>query len=188
MIVIFPHNHFIKPSKRTRRTATTVLAGHFDVRSPRDELTTLSNGVDPYPPMLQPEDDATRRQRKRKKKERESKGKGAMQNAQKDPLGKGVDAVLVANELSRSVEQPSAAAKAFLQATYIATMQQSVTPPALASPLLRPSTPRVDAEPIKLFQHVARVVPAASHPQPEETACGHEKRVEGIGGGLSATV
>ncbi|KAF7372034.1 hypothetical protein MVEN_00061700 [Mycena venus] len=37
-------NHFIKPSKQARRTATTVLAGDFDARPPNDVLPSLLNG------------------------------------------------------------------------------------------------------------------------------------------------
>ncbi|KAI0631017.1 hypothetical protein C8Q77DRAFT_1074904 [Trametes polyzona] len=56
------------PYKR-RRTATSVLAGDFDPRPPRDVLTSLLNGV-PTPKPTEEELEA-RRNRKREKKERQ---------------------------------------------------------------------------------------------------------------------
>ncbi|OSD01414.1 hypothetical protein PYCCODRAFT_1436341 [Trametes coccinea BRFM310] len=55
------------PYKR-RRTATSVLAGNFDPRPPRDVLTSLLNGV-PTPKPTEEEAEA-RRTRKREQKER----------------------------------------------------------------------------------------------------------------------
>ncbi|KAJ7359265.1 hypothetical protein DFH08DRAFT_769152 [Mycena albidolilacea] len=149
MAVTFPHNLPTKPPKRARRTATTVLAGDFDVRPPRDVLTSLLNGVGPYTPLQRLDDDEVRRQRKREKKERERERKRARLAAMaENPHGGGVDAVAAAapNAFSISMPQTSAATKAFWHARpsiHIATMQRSVsvTPPPFTSPLLLPSTP-----------------------------------------------
>ncbi|KAJ7927569.1 hypothetical protein B0H13DRAFT_1970934 [Mycena leptocephala] len=152
MAVTYPHHFPMKAPKRARRTATTVLAGDFDVRPPRDVLTSLLNGVGPYTPLLRLDDDEARRQRKREKKERERERKRARlaAKANENPLGDGVDAVPVvnANPFSISMPQPSAATKSFWHgharpSIHIATMQRSVsvTPPPFTSPLLLPSTP-----------------------------------------------
>lgn len=59
--------------KRQRRTATSVLAGDFDYRTPRerDVLTSVLNGVPKYPLVEKVEEDEERRARKRERKERE---------------------------------------------------------------------------------------------------------------------
>lgn len=151
MAVTFPHNHFMKPPKRARRTATTVLAGDFDVRPQRDVLTSLLNGVGPYTPMLRLDDDEARRQRKREKKERERERKRARlaAKAHENPTGEPKDAVATAHPTTFSISapQPSAATKAFWgnrPSIQIPAMHQrsvSVTPPPFTSPLLFPSTP-----------------------------------------------
>ncbi|KAJ7078055.1 hypothetical protein C8R44DRAFT_844977 [Mycena epipterygia] len=150
MAVTFPHHlGAMKPHKQARRTATTVLAGDFDVRPPRDVLTSLLNGVGPYTPLLRTDDDEIRRQRKREKKERERERKRARLAARADekPFGEGAaDAVPVASAFSISMPQPSASTSSFWRARpsiHIATMQRSVsvTPPPFTSPLLLPSTP-----------------------------------------------
>ncbi|TDL22836.1 hypothetical protein BD410DRAFT_748030 [Rickenella mellea] len=61
------------PLKRRRRTATSVFAGDFDPRPPRDVLTSLLNGVGPY--KLVEKDEMTRRAEKRERKEREREKK-----------------------------------------------------------------------------------------------------------------
>jgi hypothetical protein len=147
MAVTFPHSLPMQPYKRSRRTATTVLAGDFDVRPSRDVLTSLLNGVGPYTPLLRLDDDEIRRQRKREKKERERERKRARLAAMaENPVGERMDAVPVTNTFSISMPQTSAATKAFWHARpsiHIATMQRSVsvTPPPFTSPLLLPSTP-----------------------------------------------
>ncbi|KAF7333996.1 hypothetical protein MVEN_02304200 [Mycena venus] len=150
----FPQNHFFNPPRRARRTATTVHAGHFDVRPPNDVLTSLLNDMSPYTPMLRLNGDETRRKHKGEKKERGREIKRARLHAkvQDNLLGEGVDAVSVANGFSTSMAQSSAATKAFLQARpsiHIATMQRSVsmTPPPFNSPLLLPSTPALTPSP-----------------------------------------
>ncbi|KAJ7512697.1 hypothetical protein B0H11DRAFT_1946952 [Mycena galericulata] len=151
MTVAFPHhNPAMKPFKRARRTATSVLAGDFDIRPQRDVLTSLLNGVGPYTPMLRTDDDEIRRQRKREKKERERERKRARLAAKgnEKPLGEAVDAMPVASASAFAIAmpQPSAATTSFWRARpsiHIATMQRSVsvTPPPFTSPLLLPSTP-----------------------------------------------
>ncbi|KAJ6627798.1 hypothetical protein B0H10DRAFT_1869121 [Mycena sp. CBHHK59/15] len=149
MAVLFPnHSPTMKPPKRARRSATTVLAGDFDVRPPRDVLTSLLNGVGPYTPLLRVDDDEIRRQRKKEKKERERERKKARAAARAidKSFGEGADAAPSA--LSISMPQPSASTSSFWRgharpAIHIATMQRSVsvTPPPFTSPLLLPSTP-----------------------------------------------
>ena len=70
MAILFPHHnmqshHF----KRIRRNATSVMAGAFDIRPPRDVLTSLLNGVGPYKAVER--DEEARQQRKKDKRERE---------------------------------------------------------------------------------------------------------------------
>ncbi|KAJ7719193.1 hypothetical protein DFH07DRAFT_907164 [Mycena maculata] len=151
MTVTFPHHTHMKPFKQARRTATTVLAGDFDVRPQRDVLTSLLNGVGPYTPLLRTDDDEVRRQRKREKKERERERKRArLAPGNEKPLGDGVDTVPAASAsagpFAIAMPQPSAATTSFWRARpsiHIATMQRSVsvTPPPFTSPLLLPSTP-----------------------------------------------
>ncbi|EJC99364.1 uncharacterized protein FOMMEDRAFT_23222 [Fomitiporia mediterranea MF3/22] len=61
------------PPMKRRRTATTVLAGNFDPRPPRDVLTSLLNGVGPYKPVEGDEEDRRVRRLERKKREKEKK-------------------------------------------------------------------------------------------------------------------
>jgi len=71
MAVTFPpHPSTIPPHKRRRRTATSVLAGEFDPRPPRDVLTSLLNGVPRYTLVESAVD--MKRERRREKKARES--------------------------------------------------------------------------------------------------------------------
>jgi len=139
----------MKPFKQARRTATTVLAGDFDVRPQRDVLTSLLNGVSPYTPLLRTDDDEIRRQRKREKKERERERKRARLAAQLEEkvFGDSLDAVAAPNVFPVAVPRPSASTSSFWRghtrpSIHIATMQRSVsvTPPPITSPLL-PSTP-----------------------------------------------
>ncbi|KAI0729855.1 hypothetical protein C8Q72DRAFT_971696 [Fomitopsis betulina] len=60
--------HSMPPTKR-RRTATSVLAGDFDSRPPRDVLTSVLNGV-PINKEVE-KNEEVRRERRRKEKERE---------------------------------------------------------------------------------------------------------------------
>ncbi|KAJ7686691.1 hypothetical protein B0H17DRAFT_1136775 [Mycena rosella] len=156
MAVTFPHHIPMKPPKRARRTATTVLAGAFDVRPQRDVLTSLLNGVTPYTPLLRIDDDEARRLRKREKKERERERKRQRLAAMADekPFGDGVDAVpgvsaaAAAGGFPIAMPRPSASTASFWRghtrpSIHIPAMQRSVsvTPPPFTSPLLLPSTP-----------------------------------------------
>ncbi|KAF7360363.1 Mitochondrial GTPase 1 [Mycena venus] len=213
MAVTFPHNLPMKPLKRARRTATTVLAGDFDVRPSRDVLTSLLNGVGPYTPLQRLDDDEVRRQRKREKKERERERKRARLAAKaiENPHGEAMDAVPVANGFSISAPQPSAATRAFWHtrpSIHIATMQRSVsvTPPPFTSPLLLPSTPASTPGPSNSsstsrtsskrprtpddYEDLLRSDPEQrkAPPVPRETARRCQERVEGMGRGLSTAV
>ncbi|KAI0261658.1 hypothetical protein BC834DRAFT_895312 [Gloeopeniophorella convolvens] len=67
MAVMLPlHPAAIPPYKRRRRTATSVFAGDFDPRPPRDVLTSLLNGVPRYA-AVEPVDNLKREKRKEKK-------------------------------------------------------------------------------------------------------------------------
>jgi hypothetical protein len=160
MPVNYSHHLPAKAPKRARRTATTVLAGDFDVRPPHEVLTSLLNGVRQYTPLLRLDDDEARRQRKREKKKREREWKRARLAAKvnESSLGQGVDAVPVvyANPFSISMPHTSAATgtKSFWHghgrpSIHIPTMQRlvSVTPPPFRSPLLLPSTPALTPGP-----------------------------------------
>ena len=75
-------------SKRFRRNATAVMAGTFDIRPPRDVLTSLLNGVGPYKAVER--DEEARRKRKKEKREREKerkRSKAAARALQKALLG-----------------------------------------------------------------------------------------------------
>ncbi|KAF8155679.1 hypothetical protein B0H34DRAFT_714350 [Crassisporium funariophilum] len=91
MAVLFPHyNMLAHPAKRSRRNATAVMAGDFDIRPPRDVLTSLLNGVGPYKAVER--DEEARQKRKKEKKERErekKKGKntGAARPLQQEHMG-----------------------------------------------------------------------------------------------------
>ncbi|KAJ7064844.1 hypothetical protein C8F01DRAFT_1021530 [Mycena amicta] len=120
-----------KPRKRVRRTATGVLAGHFDARLQRDVLTSLLNGVGPYTP-LGPDEDEARRQRKRDKKAREKEQRRARQQAVPDV------------DLALPHASTSSAFWNLRPAIHIATLQRSrsETPPPLPDYLpVLPSTP-----------------------------------------------
>ncbi|KAG6865635.1 hypothetical protein C0991_000804 [Blastosporella zonata] len=58
----------MRPPKKMRRTATSVMAGAFDLRPPRDAFTCLLNGVPRYKP-IQNNEEMLRKAEKRKKKD-----------------------------------------------------------------------------------------------------------------------
>lgn len=68
MAVLMSYRSTLPPTKR-RRTATSVLAGDFDPRPPRDVLTSVLNGV-PINKEVE-KNEELRRERRRKEKERE---------------------------------------------------------------------------------------------------------------------
>jgi len=153
MAVLIPHHTIaMKYAKHPRRNATAVMAGDFDVRPPRDVLTSLLNGVGPYKAVER--DGETRRNRRREKREldRERKRAKAAEKAR-------MKALLIEGQMNATPELnlPRTGAIPMVQASVggtssfwrarptikIATMQRSVsvTPPPMTSPLLMPSTP-----------------------------------------------
>ncbi|KAI0656942.1 hypothetical protein C8Q70DRAFT_305461 [Cubamyces menziesii] len=143
------------PYKR-RRTATSVLAGDFDPRPPRDVLTSLLNGV-PTPKPTEEEAEA-RRNRKREKKERQREKRDKEEKKRAKAAARAADKAALANVASTSATAPPAlhgaskttlppprvAASSFWQARptiMIPNLQRSASfspPPMPSSP---PTTP-----------------------------------------------
>ncbi|KAF8234984.1 hypothetical protein L208DRAFT_1434285 [Tricholoma matsutake] len=148
MAILLPSQiPYMNSAKRQRRSATTVMAGSFDLRPPRDVLTSLLNGVGPYKAVEK--DEESRRHRKKEKRERDKerrREKALLKALQLD--GSGFNATAESNHASTSSLPPVPAAgntSSFWHerpAIHIATMQRSVsvTPPP-TSPMLLPSTP-----------------------------------------------
>lgn len=107
------------PSKR-RRTATSVLAGDFDERPPRDVLTSLLNGV----PMPKPteEEIQAKRERKREKKERRDREK---EKERKEPDKKRVK---VAHKPSDKPAQPVASSSSHAAPSAVAAPKNASLP------------------------------------------------------------
>ncbi|KAG0696593.1 hypothetical protein DFH29DRAFT_950390 [Suillus ampliporus] len=143
---LVPHNLPMFPThKRQRRTATSVLAGDFDLRPPRDVLTSLLNGVGPYKEVEKEEE--TRRTKKKEKRERlkEKQRTKVTSKVPEKPLK--VESAtapppvptVVAQSISAPVMQPSsfwrARGTSNRPTIHIATMQRSVsvTPPPMPS-------------------------------------------------------
>lgn len=148
MAVALPlHPSSIPPHKRRRRTATSVLAGDFDPRPPRDVLTSLLNGVPRYAAVESADD--MKRERRRDKKARESFKKRA-KSAQDEPVngesGARRDTVpSIADTTLHSkdflFDPPSSSAWGSRPVLRLATTQRSVSvtpPPMPSSP---PTTP-----------------------------------------------
>ena len=72
-------------TKCFRRTATAVMVGTFDIRPPRDVLTSLLNGVGLYKAVER--DEEARHKRKKEKREREKERKRAARALHKALLG-----------------------------------------------------------------------------------------------------
>lgn len=154
MSLLFPNNNApVIPYKRQRRTATTVLAGDFDLRPARDVLTSLLNGVGPYKEVEK--DEGLRRNRKREKKERDrvKKRKLASKSLDKKPTAepsiRSTATLPPQPAPSQSVSAPVMQPSSFWRARgtnhrptiHIATMQRSVSvtpPPMLSSPRSTP--------------------------------------------------
>lgn len=135
--------------KHLRRTATSVMAGAFDARPPRDVLTSLLNGVGPY--KVVEEDGEARRIRKREKKERERerrKAKAAARARERE-LNPDQTQLSTPNASTSSLPLPQTARNGpssfwtARPAIHLATIQRSVsvTPPPDMSPLPTPFTP-----------------------------------------------
>ena len=142
---LLPHTPMFPPHKRLRRTATSVLAGDFDLRPPRDVLTSLLNGVGPYKEVEKEEE--TRRTKKKEKRERlkeKQRTKSASRVTEKPMKVENAPAPPPPPTItSQSVSAPAIQASSFWRARgtsyrptiHIATMQRSVsvTPPPMPS-------------------------------------------------------
>jgi hypothetical protein len=148
MAVTLPHiPPSFHPHKRRRRTATSVLAGDFDRRPPRDVLTSLLNGVPRYTVWSRSDD--LKREKRRDKKARERVKKRA-KSAQDEPVnGESgahrdivppiADTPLHSNDFL--FDTPSSSAWGSRPVLRLATTQRSVSvtpPPMPSSP---PTTP-----------------------------------------------
>ncbi|KAF8637890.1 hypothetical protein AX17_002513 [Amanita inopinata Kibby_2008] len=149
MALLYPpqptmYNH----AKCMRRTATSVMAGAFDIRPPRDVLTSLLNGVAPYKAVEKNEE--SRRGRKKEKRERERerrRQRTAPKARQKEPIpstfddisAEVLDAPIASTSSAQNAQPPSAPASSYWRvrpSIHIATMQRSVsvTPPPITPP------------------------------------------------------
>ena len=136
----------LPPYKRQRRTATSVLAGQFDPRPPRDVLTSLLNGV-PINKELEETDEAKREKRREKKeRDKEKKRAKALLKPRESPVLPVVESVATPTPMHVNVHpilplpEPSTSWGA-RPVLHIASMQRSVSvtpPPMPSSP---PTTP-----------------------------------------------
>lgn len=101
------------PMKR-RRTATTVLAGDFDARPPRDVLTSLLNGVGPYVRVEGSDEQRRvrkqeRRRREKEKEKRLSRKQGARKEraAESTPRASAVGVAAASKQPSRGSSTPA---------------------------------------------------------------------------------
>jgi hypothetical protein len=129
-----------RPAKPRRRTATAVLAGHFDLRPPRDVLTSLLNGVGTYK-VVEKDEDPRRTLKRERKEERKRVRAGKARETSTTESG-----VMAVSANARRIEphtaqQPSTSgASSFWHARpaiHIVTMQRSISvtpPPMPASP------------------------------------------------------
>lgn len=135
MALIIPHLSTTMVHPHPRRTATAVMAGAFDPKPPRDVLTSLLNGVEPYKVMEKDEEE--RRIRKREKKERDRERKRAKAEARARANGS-VGDVSTPNASTSSlpvIHTPRKGPSSFWAATtrpsiHIATMQRSISIPS----------------------------------------------------------
>ncbi|KAF8888632.1 hypothetical protein BD779DRAFT_1623653 [Infundibulicybe gibba] len=150
MAVLIPnHPHPMTPFKHSRRTATAVMAGSFDIRPARDVLTSLLNGIGPYKGIEK--DEEARKNKRREERREKRRAKKARLAAQAEEAASAPAAVAdTAFPSSSAVVAPQPIAsstssfwRARRPAINIATMQRSVsvTPPPCTSPILLPSTP-----------------------------------------------
>jgi hypothetical protein len=130
-----PHIHQ-RPFKRRRRTATSVLAGDFDPRPPRDVLTSLLNGVGPYKAV---EDDReTKRVKKKEKRERDRERKRQKRKAEMEAKASNaaLQSIVTADANDKSLVQKPSKASPFWHSRptiQLSTYQRStsVTPPPM---------------------------------------------------------
>jgi hypothetical protein len=130
-----------RPLKRRRRTATTVLAGDFDLRPTRDALTSLLNGIGPYKAVE--EDKETKRIKRREKRERDRERKRLKRKAE---MASNSSSVTLAPATADKNNQPAFSRTSSFWRTrptiQLSTFQRptSVTPPPM--PLSPESTPQ----------------------------------------------
>jgi hypothetical protein len=131
-------NH--RSAKPRRRTATAVLAGHFDLRPPRDVLTSLLNGVGPYE-VVEKDEDPRRTLKSEGKEERKRVRAGKARETFTTESGAMAVSANARRTESHTAQQPSTSgASSFWRARpaiHIATMQRSISvtpPPMPASP------------------------------------------------------
>jgi len=148
MAVTFPpHPPTIPPHKRRRRTATSVMAGDFDPRPPRDVLTSLLNGVPRYT-VVESADDM-KRERRRDKKARESLKKRVKSAQDESVIGESDAHLAIVPSLADTTlhpkdflfDTPSSSGWGSRPVLRLATTQRSVSvtpPPMPSSP---PTTP-----------------------------------------------
>jgi hypothetical protein len=149
-VILPPFPSTIPPHKRRRRTATSVLAGDFDPRPPRDVLTSLLNGVPRYAAVESTDD--MKRERRRDKKARESVKKRAKSaqdepvngesGAHRDTVPSIADTTLHSNDFL--FDPSSSSAWGSRPVLRLATTQRSVSvtpPPMPSSPLRHPAPP-----------------------------------------------
>ncbi|EIN08452.1 hypothetical protein PUNSTDRAFT_52850 [Punctularia strigosozonata HHB-11173 SS5] len=142
----------LRPVKRQRRTATSVLAGDFDPLPQRDVLTSLLNGVGIYQEVEMTQE--TRRARKKEKRERDKEKRRGQREKEKQARAASGSSSVEPSAKARGKQpqhphQPTAApsTSAFWRARpaiHIATNQRtmSVTPPPM--PHSPGSTPEPD--------------------------------------------
>lgn len=147
-----PPYHPSYPHKRMRRTATSVMAGAFDVRPPRDVLTSLLNGIGPYK-EVESDEAKQKRRKERKEREREKKKEKAAQRLRHtellgDTASTSAINVLHTNSISMSASAPIASSSTqpawrARPTIHIPAMQRSVsiTPSPPPSPQRLASTP-----------------------------------------------
>ncbi|KAJ8516261.1 hypothetical protein ONZ45_g6423 [Pleurotus djamor] len=150
MAILLPYD--ANPAKRCRRTATAVMGGAFDIRPPRDVLTSLLNGVGPY--KVVEKDDELRRNKRRDKKERDRERKrqkvaaAGRERASTDRALGTPDAQVASSSTSTILVAPpplAASTSSFWRARpaiHIPALPRSmsVTPPP-SFPIHTPSTP-----------------------------------------------
>ena len=122
MVTAVPLGLIRRPPMKRRRTATSVLAGDFDARPPRDVLTSLLNGVGPYERV-----EGTEEQRRARKIERMRHERGKeKRRSRKQNVRKAAESTPRA-----SVVGVAAASK---------MTQRGTSTPAIAAPLVNSST------------------------------------------------
>jgi len=137
----------MRPAKRMRRNATSVMAGAFDIRPARDVLTSLLNGVPPYYPAEKEEEARRiRKQEKREKRERDKERRRQKALGMESGDVAGSSATPGPSTIGMRTDEPSAfiptklyASRPTIQfATCSRERSESVTPP---SPPPMPSSP-----------------------------------------------